>query len=124
VIREVHSPQLTVESGPGAAPLPGRFFVSAESKVVAGVNLVSADDKEVSQQQDDGGLRLHVGRWDPPPIVLPGHLGPDPAFFCKYVIRRDFKSFVLEECVPKGVTDAFLRINVILKELEPIKGDL
>ena len=47
-----------------------------------------------------------------------------PPFFCKYVIRKGFKSFVLEVCVPKGVTDAFLRKYVNLKGLEQKSREL
>src|SRR5437879_6430175 len=42
---------------------------------------------------------------------------PHPTFFCKYVIQKGFKSFVLKVCETKGVTDAFLRKCVNLKGL-------
>jgi hypothetical protein len=61
---------------------------------------------------------LGPGARDPEPAP------PPPYLFWKYVIRRDFKSFVLEVCVPKGVTDAFLRIYVNLKELKAVTCDL
>ncbi len=43
--------------------------------------------------------------------------GATPPFFCKYVIRKGFKSFVLKVCESKGFADAFLQKCVILKEL-------
>src|SRR5216684_4271974 len=47
-----------------------------------------------------------------------------PPFFWKCVKRKGFKSFVLKVCDSKGVTDAFLRKCVNLKELEQKSREL
>ena len=57
------------------------------------------------------GLRTQTGPFPPP-------------FFCKYVIRKDFKSFVLKVCETKGVADVFLRNCVNLKSLGGILASL
>src|SRR5713101_524198 len=49
---------------------------------------------------------------------------PNPTFFWKCVKRKGFKSFVLKVCETKGVTDAFLRKCVNLKELEQKSREL
>jgi hypothetical protein len=50
--------------------------------------------------------------------------GYPPPFFCKYVKRKGFKSFVLKLCDSKGVADAFLRKYVNLKGLEQKSREL
>ncbi len=61
----------------------------------------------MAEEKQTGEAALHWGIEAPLPLP----------FFCKYVIRWGFKSFVLKVCDSKGIADAFLRKCVNLKEL-------
>src|SRR5258708_1367818 len=105
--RHAKSPFPAIVEGKFRAPIPGLKRRSVRSVRVYSKTASASQAEKVGAEIE--GTLCSIRAPGPGPRPLP--------FFCKYVIRRDFKSFVSEVCVPKGFTGAFLRISVIPKRL-------